>query len=161
VEGIKGDLVSYDTEDEAIRSARRVAAAARSDVVLDDDPRPADPARICYGRGSRPRLRKTRRGHTRPMPNETPLPPSPTPPMPRPDPLPPPDPKPPTEPDPVPPDTILPTSRNAPVASRPQITRPSRSVLSRRPSHPGTDVLELARLVSDDPLADRLEGAYV
>ena len=46
VEGIKGDLVSYDTEDEAIRSARRVAAAARSDVVLDDDPRLADNARI-------------------------------------------------------------------------------------------------------------------
>ena len=46
VEGIKGDLVSYDTEDEAIRSARRVAAAARSDVVLDDDPRLADHARI-------------------------------------------------------------------------------------------------------------------
>jgi hypothetical protein len=46
VEGIKGDLVSYDTEDQAIRSARRVAAAARSDVVLDDDPRLADHARI-------------------------------------------------------------------------------------------------------------------
>ena len=46
IEGIKGDLVSYDTEDEAIRSARRVAAAARSDVVLDDDPRLADNARI-------------------------------------------------------------------------------------------------------------------
>ena len=46
VEGIKGALVSYDTEDEAIRSARRVAAAARSDVVLDDDPRLADNARI-------------------------------------------------------------------------------------------------------------------
>jgi hypothetical protein len=46
VEGIKGSLVSYDTEDEAIRSARRVAAAARSDVVLDDDPRLVDNARI-------------------------------------------------------------------------------------------------------------------
>ena len=46
IEGIKGDLVSYDTEDEAIRSARRVAAAARSDVVLDDDPRLVDNARI-------------------------------------------------------------------------------------------------------------------
>ncbi len=42
VEGIKGDLVSYDTEDEALRSARRVAAAARSEVVLDDDARLAD-----------------------------------------------------------------------------------------------------------------------
>jgi hypothetical protein len=39
IEGIKGALVSYDTEDEAIRSARRVAAAARSDVVLDDGAR--------------------------------------------------------------------------------------------------------------------------
>ena len=42
IEGIKGDLVSFDTEDEALRTARRVAAAARSDVVLDDDPRLAD-----------------------------------------------------------------------------------------------------------------------
>jgi hypothetical protein len=45
VEGIRGHLVAYDTEEEAIRSARRVAAAARSDVVLDDDPRLADNAR--------------------------------------------------------------------------------------------------------------------
>ena len=42
IEGIKGDLVSFDTEDEALRTARRVAAAARSDVVIDDDPRLAD-----------------------------------------------------------------------------------------------------------------------
>lgn len=42
IEGIRGDLVSFDTEDEALRAARRVAAAARSDVVLDDDPRLAD-----------------------------------------------------------------------------------------------------------------------
>jgi len=48
--------------------------------------------------------------------------------MPGPDPLPPPDPKPPTEPDPVPPDTIWPTSRNAPVAPRPLLTRPSSTV---------------------------------
>jgi hypothetical protein len=44
IEGIKGDLVSFDTEDEAVRTARRVAAAARSDVVFDDDPRLADQA---------------------------------------------------------------------------------------------------------------------
>ena len=44
IEGTKGDLVSFDTEDEALRTARRVAAAARSDVVLDDDPRLADHA---------------------------------------------------------------------------------------------------------------------
>ncbi|HEY7344388.1 MAG TPA: DUF2188 domain-containing protein [Gaiella sp.] len=37
VEGIRGDLLSYDTEDEAVRAARRIAAAARSDVVFDDD----------------------------------------------------------------------------------------------------------------------------
>ena len=42
IEGIRGDLVSFDTEDEALRAARRVAAAARSDVVLDDDPRLAE-----------------------------------------------------------------------------------------------------------------------
>lgn len=46
IEGIRGDLVSYDTEDEAIRSARRVAAAAGSSVVLDDDPRLAEQATI-------------------------------------------------------------------------------------------------------------------
>ena len=46
IEGIRGDLVSYDTEEEAIRSAQRVAAAARSDVVLDDDPRFADRATV-------------------------------------------------------------------------------------------------------------------
>ena len=46
IEGIKGELVSYDTEDEALRSARRVAAAARSDVVLDDDVRLADQATV-------------------------------------------------------------------------------------------------------------------
>jgi uncharacterized protein DUF2188 len=46
IEGIKGDLVSYDTEDEALRSARRVAAAVRSDVVLDDDVRLVDRATI-------------------------------------------------------------------------------------------------------------------
>jgi hypothetical protein len=42
IEGIKGDLVSFDTEDDALRTARRVAAAARSHVVLDDDLRLAD-----------------------------------------------------------------------------------------------------------------------
>jgi hypothetical protein len=46
VEGIRGDLVSYDTEDEAIRSARRLAVAARCDVVLDDDPRLAEDAKV-------------------------------------------------------------------------------------------------------------------
>jgi hypothetical protein len=46
VEGIRGDLLSYDTEDEAVRAARRVAAAARSDVVLDDDVRLADHATV-------------------------------------------------------------------------------------------------------------------
>jgi len=44
IEGIKGDLVSFETEDEALRTARRVAASARSEVVLDDDPRLADHA---------------------------------------------------------------------------------------------------------------------
>jgi hypothetical protein len=39
VEGIKGELVSFDTEDEAVRAARRVAKAAGADVVLDDDVR--------------------------------------------------------------------------------------------------------------------------
>ena len=39
VEGIKGDLVSFDTEDEAFRAARRLAAAAHADVVRDDDTR--------------------------------------------------------------------------------------------------------------------------
>jgi hypothetical protein len=52
------------------------------------------------------RLPERRGGHTPRMPNERPLPTSPTPPIPGPDPLPPPDPTPPTEPDPVPPDTI-------------------------------------------------------
>ena len=46
IEGIKGDLVSYDTEDEALRSARRVAEAARSDVVLDDELRLGDSATV-------------------------------------------------------------------------------------------------------------------
>jgi hypothetical protein len=46
IEGIKGDLVSFDTEDEALRTARRVPAAARSDVVLDYDPRLADHATV-------------------------------------------------------------------------------------------------------------------
>jgi hypothetical protein len=46
VEGIKGDLVSYDIEDDALRAARRVAAAARSDVVLDDDVRLVDHATV-------------------------------------------------------------------------------------------------------------------
>jgi hypothetical protein len=39
IEGIKGDLVSFDTEDEALGAARRLAAAAQSDVVRDDDAR--------------------------------------------------------------------------------------------------------------------------
>lgn len=39
VEGIKADLVSFDTEDEALRAARRLAAAAQADVVRDDDTR--------------------------------------------------------------------------------------------------------------------------
>ena len=34
IEGIRGDLVSFDTEDEAVRTARRVAEAAHSDVVI-------------------------------------------------------------------------------------------------------------------------------
>ena len=46
IEGIKGDLVSYDTEEEALRCARRVATAARSDVVLDDDVPFADHATV-------------------------------------------------------------------------------------------------------------------
>ena len=46
IEGIKGDLVSYDTEDEALRSARRVAEAARSDVVVDDELRLGDSATV-------------------------------------------------------------------------------------------------------------------
>jgi hypothetical protein len=39
IEGIKGDLLSYDTEDDALRAAQRLAAAAQSDVVRDDDAR--------------------------------------------------------------------------------------------------------------------------
>jgi hypothetical protein len=46
IEGIKGDLVSYDTEEDALRAARRVAAAVRSDVVLDDDLRLVDHATV-------------------------------------------------------------------------------------------------------------------
>jgi len=39
IEAIKEDLVSFDTEDDALRAARRLAAAAHADVVRDDDPR--------------------------------------------------------------------------------------------------------------------------
>ena len=44
IEGIEGDLVSFDTEDDAVRTARRIAAGSRSAVVLDDDPRLAEHA---------------------------------------------------------------------------------------------------------------------
>jgi hypothetical protein len=37
VEGIKGDLVSFDTEAHAVRTAHRVAEAAHSDVVIHGD----------------------------------------------------------------------------------------------------------------------------
>ena len=37
IEGIKGVLVSFDTEDDAVATARRVAEAARSEVVVDGD----------------------------------------------------------------------------------------------------------------------------
>jgi hypothetical protein len=36
IEGVEGVLVSFDTEDEAVRTARRVAEDARSDVVVHD-----------------------------------------------------------------------------------------------------------------------------
>ena len=36
IEGVEGVLVSFDTEDEAVRTARRVAQAARCEVILHD-----------------------------------------------------------------------------------------------------------------------------
>ena len=37
IEGIAGVLVSFDTEDEAVRTAHRVADEARSQLVIDGD----------------------------------------------------------------------------------------------------------------------------
>lgn len=34
IEGIKGVLVSFDTEDDAVRTARRVADAAHCEVIV-------------------------------------------------------------------------------------------------------------------------------
>jgi hypothetical protein len=34
IEGVEGVLVSFDTEDDAIRTARRVADAARREVIV-------------------------------------------------------------------------------------------------------------------------------
>lgn len=36
LEGIKGVLLSFDTEDDAVQAARRVAQAARCEVVVHD-----------------------------------------------------------------------------------------------------------------------------
>ena len=36
IEGIEGVLVSFDTEDDAVRTARRVADAARCEVIVHD-----------------------------------------------------------------------------------------------------------------------------
>ena len=36
IEGIKGALVSFDTEDDAVRTARRVADAAHCEVIVHD-----------------------------------------------------------------------------------------------------------------------------
>lgn len=38
IEGIEGVLVSFDTEDDAVRTARRVAKAAHCDVIVDAVP---------------------------------------------------------------------------------------------------------------------------
>ena len=43
IEGIRGVLVSFDTEDDAVRTARRVAEAARCEVVVHDVVPLADP----------------------------------------------------------------------------------------------------------------------
>jgi hypothetical protein len=42
IEGIKGELVSFDTEDDAVRTARRVAEAAHSELIVHDGVAPAD-----------------------------------------------------------------------------------------------------------------------
>jgi hypothetical protein len=46
IEGIGGVLVSFDTEDEAVRTARRVARDARCEVVVHDVDPLADQAAV-------------------------------------------------------------------------------------------------------------------
>lgn len=36
IEGVESVLVSFDTEDDAVRTARRVAEAARCEVIVHD-----------------------------------------------------------------------------------------------------------------------------
>jgi len=42
IEGIKGVLVSFDTEDDAVQTARRVAETAHCEVIVHDVVRLAD-----------------------------------------------------------------------------------------------------------------------